>query len=455
MFTLLFHLCLSERISSIPLSTCKLGRITYYTYPDNGACGFGARTGALGPGYLYVAALSPNFYSSGSSCGECYEIAGPHSAVRVMVTDLCPDNGENGVCDNSMDHFDLSEEAFAKLFDTKVGCANITYRRISCDVDGPVKVYVHKESTQYWLSVLVFNHAVGVKSVAIRSYGAADWVQLQRESYNYWTGSGKVTFPVSARITSIYGSVVTAEITAADKGKSVSADAQFPTEELPPVGPTCCGSQNSHGTVYENGGFGGVWSDTSWNAVLNLKSTNSPMSGEYCMEVSLEQYGGFQAYARYPKSSEYFVGVQFYIRAESACDNCLTVFGPGGSAKGTKFGIAESEVGTWKKIRIEGMKDKLGFGSEVQNIAIQSNKQYKFYIDDFHFIMDSSVSDAKCYFDANGKAPSGDFGNDSSGKGLSTGALAGIIVVVVLVIIVGVVAFYIYSRNRTGEKPSA
>ncbi|MFD0517978.1 expansin EXLX1 family cellulose-binding protein [Paractinoplanes durhamensis] len=141
---------------------------------------------------LFVA-LGPDQYSNGAACGTYLDVTGPKGKVRVKVLDSCPECGTG--------HLDLSRTAFKKIGAEVDGIIPITYKTVTtATAPGPISVRVKEGSSQYWLAVLIDNHATQLKSVTVNGK------TTHREDYNYWIiDSGAGSGPFKIKVTDVYG----------------------------------------------------------------------------------------------------------------------------------------------------------------------------------------------------------------------------------------------------------
>ena len=268
---------------------------------------------------------------------------------------------------------------------------------------------------------------------------------MTRQDYNYWDYP-TVEFPVELRITSIYDSVVYATINKKQAGKVVNAQAQFSIDTLEKVGPECCTGPNTHEIVYQDGKLGGVWFNSSYNCDINFKSTNSPHSGQYCIESDVQLWGGLQFLTGPTSPTNYFNGVEFYIRSSGVCDNCLSVSSCDGNVE-KKITITSSQVNQWVKISAVGMKETLGYGDNFNKICIKSIgnvKAPKFWIDDFRFTKgNDNPSNTKCYVESN-------IGKNKSSKTVTVT----VVVVIICLIAIAIVLVYLFIFRKRDHKSS-
>jgi expansin (peptidoglycan-binding protein) len=177
-----------------PSTAAKKGKATFYDLAGStGNCSFPGT-----PADDLFVALGPDQYSAGAACGTYLDVTGPKGKVRVKVFDQCPE------CEAG--HLDLSRTAFKKIGAEVDGIIPITYRTVTNPaVPGPISVRVKEGSSQYWLAVLIDNHANQLRSVTVNGKST------HREDYNYWIidgGAGKGPFKI--KITDVYGRSTTA-----------------------------------------------------------------------------------------------------------------------------------------------------------------------------------------------------------------------------------------------------
>eukprot|EP00727_Mastigamoeba_balamuthi_P010121 m51a1_g5731 hypothetical protein (545) ;mRNA; r:1133463-1136870 len=153
------------------MSPCTEGKITHYDY------NYKKTTGTAPNDMIYFDAAH-KFGENALACGVCYELVGPRGATRLMVTDHCPD------CANIIPHFDLSVQASDKLLDplTKAGTTNVTFRMVSCDVTGPIRIKLKSTTSEWYTSFTVVNHRVMVTKLEMSlNNGTSPWSEITRE----------------------------------------------------------------------------------------------------------------------------------------------------------------------------------------------------------------------------------------------------------------------------------
>jgi expansin (peptidoglycan-binding protein) len=171
------------------------------------------------PDDLYVA-ITPWDYAGSEGCGACMEVTGPRGAVTVRVTQNCA-----GAC--APDEIELSETAFGRIADTAEGRAAVTWKLVSCGVSGPIAFHFEPESTEWWVSVQVRNHAVPIASVELRLPDGG-WRDLPRLAHNYFEADGHPgPGPFAFRVTAVDGQSLVEEGIPLRPGGLVGGTGQF------------------------------------------------------------------------------------------------------------------------------------------------------------------------------------------------------------------------------------
>ncbi|MFJ6793115.1 expansin EXLX1 family cellulose-binding protein [Streptomyces sp. NPDC091268] len=174
------------------------GVATAYAAGDgNGACLFGPSDD------LMIAAMNTADYESSKACGAYVRVrAASGASITVRITNECPLPCAPG-------QLDLSEQAFAKLADPKVGRIPITWSLLSPAVSDPISLRYKTGSSRYWCAIQVIGHRNPVARLEVRT--ATGWRSLPRTGYNHFlsadgTGCGGVL-----RVTDIHGEELTIE----------------------------------------------------------------------------------------------------------------------------------------------------------------------------------------------------------------------------------------------------
>ncbi|MDQ1294244.1 MAG: expansin, partial [Actinomycetota bacterium] len=172
----------------------KSGKATFYgPASPGGNCSY-----PQPPGNKLTAAAGPAWYAAAAGCGGYVDITGARGTVRVKIDNKCPECG--------VGHFDLSNEAFAKIDDPVKGIVPITYQAVRNPVLSTTLSFRVKEgSSQWWFALLVDGAGNPLKKVEVSTNGSS-WTALQLTDYNYWLapgGAGKGPFTV--RVTDIHG----------------------------------------------------------------------------------------------------------------------------------------------------------------------------------------------------------------------------------------------------------
>jgi len=184
---------------NVVTSEPEKGKVTYYDANGLGTCSFIQHTSSP----LMITAFSGSEWNGAAYCGRCVKITNSDGkSVVVRIVDKCPGCAKG--------HFDLSRDAFKALDDLSKGVLQITYEFVACPTEGNIIYRVKDGSTTWWSSVVVNNHKYGVKKFEIKGKGM-DWTEVKRADYNEFEYTTKLEVPVSFRVTSIYGEVITDE----------------------------------------------------------------------------------------------------------------------------------------------------------------------------------------------------------------------------------------------------
>jgi expansin len=172
----------------------KSGKATFYgPASPGGNCSY-----PQPPDDKLTAAAGPAWYAAAAGCGGYVDVTGAKGTVRVKIDNKCPECG--------VGHFDLSNEAFAKIDDPVKGIVPITYEAVRNPVLSTTLSFRVKEgSSQWWFALLVDGAGNPLKKVEVSTDGSS-WTALRLTDYNYWlapSGAGKGPFTV--RVTDIHG----------------------------------------------------------------------------------------------------------------------------------------------------------------------------------------------------------------------------------------------------------
>ncbi|WP_241775845.1 expansin EXLX1 family cellulose-binding protein [Streptomyces exfoliatus] len=188
----------APRTGRIQPHTPYKGVATAYKAADgDGACLFGPSDD------LMVAAMNTTDYETSRACGAYVLVRASNGAsITVRITNECPLPCAPG-------QLDLSEQAFAKLADLKVGRLPITWSLLSPGTLGPLSIRYKTGSNPYWCGIQVIGHRNPVDRLEVRT--AEGWRQLPRTEYNYFLSADGGGCGGSIRITDIHGERLTVD----------------------------------------------------------------------------------------------------------------------------------------------------------------------------------------------------------------------------------------------------
>ncbi|MER7605872.1 expansin EXLX1 family cellulose-binding protein [Nocardioides sp. NPDC127503] len=172
------------------------GVATAYEAGDgNGACLYGPSDD------LMVAAMNHTDYESAKACGAYVLVRAANGAsIKVRIVNDCPLPCKPG-------QIDLSQQAFAKLADLKVGRLPITWKLLSPAASGTISIRYKDGSSQWWCGVQAIGHRNPLARLEVRTGNG--WRKLQRTGYNYFLATDGRGCGRAIRITDIYGERLT------------------------------------------------------------------------------------------------------------------------------------------------------------------------------------------------------------------------------------------------------
>jgi expansin (peptidoglycan-binding protein) len=177
-------------------NTTYQGVATAYEAGDgDGACLFGPSPD------LMIAAMNTTDYETSKACGAYVLVhAANGKSITVRITNECPLPCAPG-------QLDLSQQAFAKLADLKVGRIPITWSLVSPSTSDMISIRYKTGSSPYWCAIQAIGHRNPLARLDIRT--TAGWRQLPRTTYNYFISAHGSGCGSAIRLTDIYGERLT------------------------------------------------------------------------------------------------------------------------------------------------------------------------------------------------------------------------------------------------------
>ncbi|MET9569653.1 expansin EXLX1 family cellulose-binding protein [Streptomyces virginiae] len=183
-----------------PETTYKGVATAYAAGDGDGACLFGPSDD------LMIAAMNTTDYESSRACGAYVRVrAASGASITVRITNECPLPCAPG-------QLDLSEQAFAKLADPKVGRIPITWSLLSPRTSGTISIRYKTGSSPHWCGIQVIDHRNPVARLEVRT--TKGWRRLPRTDYNHFLSADGSGCGGAMRITDIYGEQLTVDGTA-------------------------------------------------------------------------------------------------------------------------------------------------------------------------------------------------------------------------------------------------
>ncbi|MGW7409478.1 expansin EXLX1 family cellulose-binding protein [Streptomyces sp. NPDC054833] len=178
-----------------PNTTYRGVATAYKAGVGDGACLFGASDD------LMIAAMNTTDYESSRACGAYVLVrAANGKSVTVRITNECPLPCAPG-------QIDLSEQAFAKLADLKLGRLPITWSLVSPSTSDTISIRYKTGSSPYWCAIQAIDHRNPVTRLEVRT--TSGWRQLPRTAYDYFVSADGSGCGNAIRITDIYGERLT------------------------------------------------------------------------------------------------------------------------------------------------------------------------------------------------------------------------------------------------------
>ncbi|MFG2025346.1 expansin EXLX1 family cellulose-binding protein [Streptomyces sp. NPDC048825] len=177
-------------------NTSYTGVATAYEAADgDGACLFGPSPD------LMIAAMNATDYEMSRACGAYVLVrAANGKSITVRITNVCPLPCAPG-------QLDLSQQAFAKLADLKLGRISVTWQLLSPSTSDTISIRYKTGSSPYWCGIQAIGHRNPVARLEVRTSGG--WRQLPRTEYNYFISANGSGCGSSIRVTDIYGEQLT------------------------------------------------------------------------------------------------------------------------------------------------------------------------------------------------------------------------------------------------------
>ena len=190
------------------------GEGTFYGGGYSGGC---CCLDSMTNGY-YVCALNKPDYNTSQMAGAFIEVTGPIGKVKMLVADELPEGKKGDV--------DFNEIAFPLVAKVEDGRVPISWKIVPFPTDEPIKYWLKKDSSRYWMQLQVRNQRYPIAKVEMLQPDGT-FVELKKENYNFFTvympGDGPFVF----RVTDINGQVLTDTIPL-EPGTLTDGKANFP-----------------------------------------------------------------------------------------------------------------------------------------------------------------------------------------------------------------------------------
>jgi expansin (peptidoglycan-binding protein) len=293
---------------------------------NNGACGYG--------GYYGATIFAPNqaWYNGSSSCGVCVQVFGALGSTILTVADECPVTGNERWCSGDMTHFDIDQRTFPSLGSSSWGVMLLNWRYVTCpSASNPVNLISKADSSSTWISVMPRDHNTAVSSLQIRESGSANFVSVTRADYNQfeYRNSAGISFPITVRVTNIYGDFIDATMSGPSAGQTVAFPRNF---AIPPAASGTCGAPYKYVIYDENINAptdttkrtAHDWTASCGTCNLNWQSTAvTAYQGTYSASANIQNYQEFWFATQGPValSASNLLSVEIALRTPSGSLN--------------------------------------------------------------------------------------------------------------------------------------
>jgi len=150
-----------------------------------------------------VAIVTADFLAS-KTCGMCISVTGNGTgsgANPITGTSMVFVNNECPSCNSAGLDFGLSGD----------GVWDIVWKAVPCPVTSNIQYVIKTGSSAYWFALQARNTKYPVYLLDVQVAGS--WVNMPRLNYNYFVQSfSGLTFPLTIRLTSVFGQVITDQI---------------------------------------------------------------------------------------------------------------------------------------------------------------------------------------------------------------------------------------------------
>jgi expansin (peptidoglycan-binding protein) len=103
--------------------------------------------------------------------------------------------------------------------------SNIRWRYVTCPVEGPIRYRFKEDSSEWWAAIQVRNHRLPIQKLEREKNGT--WVEMPRQSYNYFVESNIGPGPIRFRVTATDGQQLEDTLPQVLSGATVDGAAQF------------------------------------------------------------------------------------------------------------------------------------------------------------------------------------------------------------------------------------
>ena len=152
-----------------------------------------------------------------------------------------------------------------------------------------------------------------------------------------------------------------------------------------------CKLDDAFTNIYDEGKFLGEWKDTS-NSERNIEyTTDCNVGNEKWIKVELVNCSVFQFYNRIQPETKIYDAIEFYLKSEGECINCLSLK----IDENNSISISTNSAGIWKKNVIK-LNDLGVTNKKFRKFLFQGKKESQIsYFDDIKLVKSEYIDNGE------------------------------------------------------------
>ena len=253
----------------------------------------------------------------------------------------------------------------------------------------------------------------------------------------------KLKIPFYLQFESISGEKIISTINEIKAGSSYDTGVQFKVPEdmyftvdkltqiSNPKKEECCKVNDAFTNIYDEGKFFGEWNYYT-DCNINIENSSGCNDGsKKCIRIEFINVSYFQIKNRLLVESKRYKAIEFYIKSEKECSNCLRI-----ELEEKEILLSTKKVGVWEK-KVLYFTDFNFKGDKIEAFLFQGKIRDKqiFYLDDIKLVKSDFIDNGICY-------------SKSSSSSTSTVLVVIIIIIVIAAASIGIFWYFKYKRNN-------